>query len=614
MSNPFDQFDNQPRGLRNNNPLNLTGSNWSGQTGSDGRFAQFETMEAGRAAADVNLQAYHRKHGLNTVSGVVGRWAPPNENDTGAYVTRVSRELGVGPNDPLDMADPGVRERMLDAMQGVETGVPVASGPNPFDQFDGAAPSLPRPAPKPSTPQSRAVPLPPGRPSTSLGFQKGVLKPLDNAAQGFEWLADRIGLDEPINALGAALGMPSNRQVAADRQAVLARARSQGVTPGKAGEFFGNIVGTAPLALLPGGAGVQGFLGGAALSDAKDAGGVLKDAAVGAVAGKVAEKGVKLVSNVASAALSKAPKVMSLPELEAAKRAAYAAVDKSGFRFKKADAQALASDVDALIRGKGGPKAAKLYADADAFAARLKALANQKGGLPLTQLDELRGDIYEALVKPGGKEAVVGKAIRQKIDALIASAADENALIRTARELNTRWAKANVVTKHLESADLAAKRAYTGKNVDNTIRGKMSPLVDPLSSKRLQNLTPDEKRALTRVVDGSGGQNVARTAGALLDPRGLLGMGLQGTLGVKTAGIGNLIGVPIGYLSTVAANRASQKNVEGLLRLIAAGGSKEALKRTPTAASKAVQKGATVARQGVGLIGAGAASHRRGER
>ena len=45
----------------------------------------------------VNLLTYQRQHGLDTVKGILNRWAPPSENDTGAYVQTVSRALGLRP-------------------------------------------------------------------------------------------------------------------------------------------------------------------------------------------------------------------------------------------------------------------------------------------------------------------------------------------------------------------------------------------------------------------------------------------------------------------------------------------------------------------------------------
>jgi hypothetical protein len=118
------------RGVRNNNPLNLSnlpnGHIWDGQTGSDGQYAVFATPEAGFAAADQNLQAYHQRHGIDTVAGIVNRWAPQaGGNDPAAYAATVSQALGVRPDQKLDLGDPNVRRQVLTAMSGVELGQPI---------------------------------------------------------------------------------------------------------------------------------------------------------------------------------------------------------------------------------------------------------------------------------------------------------------------------------------------------------------------------------------------------------------------------------------------------------------------------------------------------------
>lgn len=118
-----------PRGIRNNNPLNLEASPFTqrqpGFTGSDGRFGQFGSMDQGFAAADNLLQSYAQR-GINTVGGIVGRWAPANDgNPVSAYAQFVARKVGVDPNAPIDMSDPGVRQRVLGAMAEFENGRPV---------------------------------------------------------------------------------------------------------------------------------------------------------------------------------------------------------------------------------------------------------------------------------------------------------------------------------------------------------------------------------------------------------------------------------------------------------------------------------------------------------
>jgi hypothetical protein len=134
----------QPRGIRNNNPLNITGSGWNGQIGSDGQYAKFSTPEAGFAAADQNLQAYANKHGINTVAGIVSRWAPPGDNNpTGAYTQYVAKKLGIDPNQPLNLSDPNVRRQVLSTMSEFELGRQSAPAA-PRTLVQGTPPAPPR--------------------------------------------------------------------------------------------------------------------------------------------------------------------------------------------------------------------------------------------------------------------------------------------------------------------------------------------------------------------------------------------------------------------------------------------------------------------------------------
>lgn len=116
-----------PRGIRNNNPLNIeAGTFTSGQpgfAGSDGRFAKFDTPEAGVGAAGKLLDVYRDKHGLNTVNGIVGRWAPAADgNNVSAYAANVSKQLGIGPDDPIP---PEMRPQLIAAMGQHENGRPI---------------------------------------------------------------------------------------------------------------------------------------------------------------------------------------------------------------------------------------------------------------------------------------------------------------------------------------------------------------------------------------------------------------------------------------------------------------------------------------------------------
>lgn len=144
-----------PRGIRNNNPLNIEAGTFTsglpGYTGSDGRFARFETPDQGVNAADRLLGTYANKYGLNTVSGIVGRWAPTSDgNNVSSYAANVSKQLGVDPNAPLNMADPELRRRLIGAMGQHENGRPIQVASLGTAPVSAAAPAAP--------PESAATP------------------------------------------------------------------------------------------------------------------------------------------------------------------------------------------------------------------------------------------------------------------------------------------------------------------------------------------------------------------------------------------------------------------------------------------------------------------------
>lgn len=97
-----------PRGIRNNNPGNIerSGVTWKGMASdqsSDSRFIVFSAPEYGIRAMARVLRNYMAQ-GYDTVQEVINRWAPPIENDTGAYVRSVASKLGVDPTAPIGSA------------------------------------------------------------------------------------------------------------------------------------------------------------------------------------------------------------------------------------------------------------------------------------------------------------------------------------------------------------------------------------------------------------------------------------------------------------------------------------------------------------------------------
>ena len=95
-----------PRGIRNNNPLNIRRSKdqWKGlsKTQNDRSFCQFESLEYGwRAAFYLLTRTYYHKYRLYTIRGIISKWAPTCENDTRSYVQNVSRITGIDPDEPI---------------------------------------------------------------------------------------------------------------------------------------------------------------------------------------------------------------------------------------------------------------------------------------------------------------------------------------------------------------------------------------------------------------------------------------------------------------------------------------------------------------------------------
>ncbi|MCX7366268.1 MAG: structural protein P5 [Alphaproteobacteria bacterium] len=98
-----------PRGIYNDNPGNLRRSPdpWQGLAPeqTDREFFQFTSAKWGIRALARTLIAYQDRVGLKTIKQMIGRWAPPTENDTGAYVRAVAASVGVGADEQIDVHD-----------------------------------------------------------------------------------------------------------------------------------------------------------------------------------------------------------------------------------------------------------------------------------------------------------------------------------------------------------------------------------------------------------------------------------------------------------------------------------------------------------------------------
>ena len=117
-----------PRGIRNNNPGNIRhGQNWQGLN-PDGRnidpaFCVFKSPVFGIRALAKVLMNYKKIHGLNTVRQIISRYAPPNENQTKAYIQTVAQQIGVYPDTVIDIEERGILTVFIKAVIRMENGV-----------------------------------------------------------------------------------------------------------------------------------------------------------------------------------------------------------------------------------------------------------------------------------------------------------------------------------------------------------------------------------------------------------------------------------------------------------------------------------------------------------
>lgn len=117
-----------PRGIRNNNPLNIRiGNTWLGErmNPTDPAFEEFVAIEYGYRAAFCILRRYIRRFNKNTITAIVSTWAPANENNTQRYIDFVADKMQISPSDIILYSDKVTMIRLVAAMQLMECGVPA---------------------------------------------------------------------------------------------------------------------------------------------------------------------------------------------------------------------------------------------------------------------------------------------------------------------------------------------------------------------------------------------------------------------------------------------------------------------------------------------------------
>ena len=114
-----------PRGIRNNNPLNIRiGNVWLGevQEPTDPDFEQFISMFYGVRAGMVLMRRYINHYKRKTIPQIIAAWAPASENDTQKYIDTVCQLSKIEPDAQLDFSNQEQIVALVDAMIYVECG------------------------------------------------------------------------------------------------------------------------------------------------------------------------------------------------------------------------------------------------------------------------------------------------------------------------------------------------------------------------------------------------------------------------------------------------------------------------------------------------------------
>jgi len=123
----------QPRGIRNNNPGNLIKNHieWNGmnEIQDDPNFIIFSNPVFGLRALIKLLINYNKIHGLNTVSTIINRWAPPHENATNSYAQNVANYLSVNKDQHLNLRDDKTLIKLAKVITIQENGHPPKDKP-----------------------------------------------------------------------------------------------------------------------------------------------------------------------------------------------------------------------------------------------------------------------------------------------------------------------------------------------------------------------------------------------------------------------------------------------------------------------------------------------------
>lgn len=204
------------------------------------------------------------------------------------------------------------------------------------------------------------------------GALQGASDVAYNVARATKAGADYLGIREPMEKFGNALSAPfeavgdalgfrggsNGGDIDQAQNEFMGWLNEGAYTPGDGGRLVGQIGATLPTLALPGGPLVQGAVSGALTTNERSLPGVLKDAAIGAVASKAGDMAVRGVAGLARPVLNDTLQTLvnagvKVTPGQAARSSGTALGDVMGAVEDKAMSLPIAGDMIAARRGKG---------------------------------------------------------------------------------------------------------------------------------------------------------------------------------------------------------------------------------------------------------------------
>lgn len=120
----------EPRGLRNNNPLNIryvAKNRWQGRVPAalrkDEDFEEFIALYWGFRAAFILIFNYMSKYGKDTIEEIISTWAPASDgNATGWYIEEVAERIGIPSDEHISFRNGKIMMQLVQEMARVECG------------------------------------------------------------------------------------------------------------------------------------------------------------------------------------------------------------------------------------------------------------------------------------------------------------------------------------------------------------------------------------------------------------------------------------------------------------------------------------------------------------